>query len=153
MTRRMRLAGMIVMVAIMVGLVLSAGPRAQAQSPGGLPGLWSNTGSTLRLTVNKGEVEGRFVDVGQRAAALGFKAGEISLKGSQRGDLLFGEQTIRYGTEQACYKDGRKVPFMGRMTPDGQFLAFHNYDIVIAPDCKDTGRYQVIETVWQKVTR
>jgi hypothetical protein len=153
MTRRTWLAGTIVMVTIAMGLMLLAAPGIQAQNQPGLQGLWANTGTTLRITVNKGEVEARFVDVGQGAATLGFKAGELGLKASQRGDLLFGEQTIRYGTTQACYKDGRKVPVIGRMTPDGQFLAFHNYDILITPDCKDTGRYQVIETVWQKVNR
>ena len=154
MTRTIRPAGILTMAAAALGGMLFAGPRVDAQqNQTNLQGIWRNSGSTIRIAVNKGELEGRFVEVGQTAAALGFKAGELSLKATQRGDLLFGEQVIRYGTGQQCYKDGRKVPVIGRLRPDGQVLAFHNYDIQITPDCRDNGNYMIFETLWERVAR
>jgi hypothetical protein len=151
--RASRLVGIVLFLLLVAPgnpLPTSAQPRQAAPS---LQGQWRNADSIIQITVNKEEIEGRFTQVGPAAAGLGFKVGEVSLKGSQRGEFLFGEQTIRYGGTQACFKDGRKVPFIGRVTPDGQVLAFHNYNVFVGPDCRDTGAYQVLETLWQRVPR
>ena len=149
-SRLVGIALLLLLVAPGTPLPTSAQPRQAAPS---LQGQWRNDDTTVQITVNKEEIEGKFTQVGAAAASLGFKVGEVSLKGTQRGEFVFGEQTIRYGGTLPCFKDGRKVAFIGRVTPDGQVLALHNYNVFIAPDCRDTGAYQVIETLWQRVAR
>jgi hypothetical protein len=140
-------------LAVVVGLGFGA-PAATAQTapPGGgsVQGMWRNADSTIRVTVNRSEAKGAFVDVGEPARRLGFKAGDPSFTAAVSGNYLHGEQTIRYGVAN-CHPNGRKVPIIGRMTPDGQVLAIHFYNVQVDPGCRDTGRYDVVETLWQRV--
>jgi hypothetical protein len=138
---------------IVVGSPLVRTPAIAQQSQPDLQGLWRNAESTVRITVKRGEVRAEFVDIGATARTLGFKPGEVSLIATQRGGFLFGEQTIRFGANQSCYKDGRKIPVIGRVAPDGQGLALHNYTVIVGPDCRDTGAYTIVETLWQRTGR
>ena len=152
-----RLSGAALVGAGVIAVALAAGSVAEAQQPQqpqpDLQGLWRNADTTLRITVQKDEMRGEFVELGPAAAGLGFKPKEVSLTARRRGPFLFGEQTIRYGSTQQCYKDGRKVPVIGRLTPDGQELALHNYTVFIGPDCRDTGAYTLIQTLWRRAGR
>ena len=139
------------------GLLLIAGlaagaPGASAQAPAApgasIQGLWRNTDTTIRVVVSKNEARGTFVEVGQGAKALGFKPGETSFVGTVDGHYLRGEQTIRYGG--TCFPTGRKIPMMARLTPDGRSLAMHNYVVGIDASCRDTGEYDVAQTLWQR---
>ena len=138
------------------GFALAAalmGPAATAaQRIPTVQGVWRNDDTTVRITVNKSEVKGEFVQVGQLARELGFSAGEMTLVGSLRDNFLHGEQTIRYGTTQSCFRErGRKVPMMGRLREDGQMLAIHFYNVQVDANCRDTGFYDVTETLWERV--
>jgi hypothetical protein len=138
-------------VALLLCLVSAAG--AQAPVPAGAPGssiqgVWKNTDTTIRVVVNKNEARGVFVEIGQGAKAIGFKPGELSFVATVDGNNMHGEQTIRYSGN--CHQNGRKVPFIARMTPDGRSLAMHNYFITIDANCRDTGGYDLIETLWQR---
>ena len=144
-------------IAALVALItIAAGSAAQAQSsappaspPPDLSGLWKNADTTIRITVQKDEVRGEFVEVGAAAKTLGFKAKEVSLMARRRGPFIFGEQVIRYSGN--CYKEGRKIPVIGRLTPDGANLALHHYTVYIGPECRDTGEYTLIQTLWRRV--
>ena len=135
-----------------IGLVAAAG-SASAQAPAApapsLQGLFRSGESTLRVTVNKTEARGVFADVGTGASTLGFKPAEVSFVGTIMGSMIHGEQTIRYGSK--CHANGRKVPMMARLTPNGQALAIHTYMLQIDANCRDTGQYNVEQTVWQRV--
>jgi hypothetical protein len=135
-------------VALVLCFVTAAGAQAPPAASGSMQGVWKNTDTTIRIVVNKNEARAVFVEVGQGAKALGFKPGEISFVASLDGNYLHGEQTVRYGG--SCHPNGRKVPMMGRMTPDGRALAMHFYNVVIDPQCRDTGEYGVTETLWQR---
>ena len=138
-----------------ISVTLAAGSVVQAQQPPppqpDMSGLWRNADTTIRITVQRDEVRGEFVDVGPAAAGLGFKVKEASLIARRRGSFLFGEQVIRYGANQQCYKEGRRVPVIGRLTPDGKDLALHNYSVFIGPECRDTGEYTMVQTLWRRV--
>ena len=137
----------------LITVVLFAVFAVQAQQPPqpDLSGLWKNADTTIRITVQKDDVRGEFVDVGPAAANLGFKPKEVGLTARRRGPFLFGEQVIRYGSTQQCYKEGRKIPVIGRLTPDGASLALHHYTVFIGPECRDTGEYTLIQTLWRRV--
>ena len=124
-------------------------PRA-APAPESLQSVWRSGDTTMRIAINGAEARGVFAEVGQGAKALGFKPGEASFVATTAGSYLSGQQTIRYSTPN-CHPNGRKVPMMGRMTPDGQALAIHFYNVTVDPNCRDTGQYRVIETLWQRV--
>ena len=141
----------IVLLAAVVATAATAS-RAEAQDAT-LQGAWRNGDTSIRITVNKLEAKGMFVEVGQEARALGFKPGETSLAATVVSTFyLHGEQTIRYsGTFSRCYPNGRKVPIMGRMTPDGRGLAVHFYNVTLDPNCRDTGAYDITQTIWERV--
>ena len=122
---------------------------AQAPAAPALQGLWKSSDTTIRITVEKGQAKSQFVEVGQNARTLGFKPGEGSFVATADGNYLFGQQTIRYGG--TCHPNGRKVPVMGRMTPDGKSLALHFYAVRIDAQCRDTGEYSVSQSLWQRV--
>ena len=143
-------AGAVIAIA---AAALAVWAPAGAQQNADMQGLWKNAESTVRITVKNGDVRAQFVEIGAIARDLGFKPGELSLSATQRGPFLIGEQTVRYAGNPACYKEGRKVPAMGRMSPDGRVLALHNYTLVIGPDCRDTGQYTITETLWQRAAR
>lgn len=124
-------------------------PPAPAPAPGSLQGLWRSADTTIRIVMNNREVRGMFAEVGEGARALGFKPGELSFVATVNGNYLYGQRTIRYRGN--CHPNGRKVPMMGRMTPDGRVLAVHYYNVVVDPNCRDTGEYRVAETLWQRV--
>ncbi len=131
-----------------VFVVGSAAVPAGAQAPG-LQGLWKSGDSTIRITVEKNQAKSQFVEIGQGARTLGFKPGEASFVATADGNYLFGQQTIRYGG--TCHPNGRKVPVMGRMTPDGKGLALHYYAVRLDAQCRDTGEYSVSQSLWQRV--
>lgn len=141
--------------AALCGLAILAGMEgvtAQTSSAQGttVQGLWRNdNNTTIRVTVKKSEATGTFVDIAEGARTLGFKPGEVSFVGTMSGNYLHGEQTLRYGG--TCHPNGRKIPFIGRLTPDGKVLAIHFYNIDVDANCRDTGQYSVTETLWQKV--
>lgn len=153
-------------IEMVLTLVLAAGTGAwpaAAQAPGAAPqppraapaavslqSVWRSGDTTIRIVVNGTEARGVFAEVGQGAKALGFKAGEASFVATAAGSYLSGQQTMRYSTPN-CHPNGRKVPMMGRMTPDGQALAIHFYNVIVDPNCRDTGQYRVVETLWQRV--
>ena len=122
-----------------------------AQNTNTLQGAWKNVDTVIRITVNKNEVKAQFADVGQGAKTLGFKPGDVSFSGTSKDQFMVGEQIIRYGSSQTCYKDGRKVPMMGKLSPDGNVIALHFYNVLLDAQCKDTGQYAVTETLWQRV--
>lgn len=142
-------------VALVLGIGLIAAASASAQAPAPAPpapslqGLFRSGETTLRVTVNKTEARAVFADVGQGARNLGFKPAEVSFVGTVMGNMIHGEQTIRYGAK--CHPNGRKVAMMARLTPNGQALAIHNYMLQIDANCRDTGQYNVEQTVWQRV--
>jgi len=146
-TRRGRAA--LVLGIGVVAAVGSASAQAPAPPAPSLQGLFRSGESTLRVTVNKTEARGVFADVGQGARNLGFKPAEVSFVGTIMGNMVHGEQTVRYGPK--CHPNGRKVPMMARLTPNGQTLAIHNYMLQIDANCRDTGQYNVEQTVWQRV--
>lgn len=126
--------------------------QAAVQRAPTVQGLWRNSDTTVRITVNKSEVKGVFEQVGQLARDLGFSAGDAALVGTVHDHFVSGEQTIRYGANQNCFRErGRKVPMMGYLRADGQVLAIHFYNIQIDPNCRDTGFYDVTETLWEQV--
>lgn len=142
----------VISVALAAGSVVQAQQPQQPQAPQpDLSGLWRNADTTIRITVQRDEVRGEFVDVGPGAAGLGFKVKEASLIARRRGPFLFGEQVIRYGANQQCYKEGRRIPVIGRLSPDGKDLALHNYSVFIGPECRDTGEYTMVQTLWRRV--
>jgi hypothetical protein len=143
--------GAVLNVVLATSIVCVAVSAVAQENTPSLVGKWQNAGTTLNVTATKGELEGRFTELGAGASGLGFKMGELSLKAAQRGPFLIGEQTIRYGPP--CYREGRKVPVIGRVTPDGQVLALHYYNIRIGADCRDTGEYDITETLWRKAGR
>jgi hypothetical protein len=112
-------------------------------------GTWKSGDTTIRVAVSKSEARAQFVEVGQGAKNLGFKPGDVSFVGVLMANMIHGEQTVRYGAK--CHANGRKVPMMGRLRPDGQVLAIHFYMIQADPNCRDTGQYQITETLWQRV--
>ncbi len=132
-------------------MVMATTPApAQAPQAPSLAGVWKNGDTTLRVTQNRAEVKGSFVELGQNARALGFKPGEVSFSGTANGNFMNGEQTIRYSVAN-CHPNGRKVPMMGRLAPNGQALAIHYYFIAADANCRDTGQYNVTETLWERV--
>ena len=133
---------------IALGVALGV-TSVSAQAPTAA-GTWKNGDTTIRVTVNKTEVKAQFVEVGQNARTLGFKPGEVSFTATLNGNMMNGEQIIRYSIAN-CHTSGRKVPMMGRMTPNGQVLAVHYYMVETDPNCRDTGQYGVTETLWQRV--
>ena len=148
---RLVLAGGLALTVFLMGPSITSA-EAGAQKTPAVQGLWRNGDTTLRITVNKSQVKGVFEEVGQLARELGFSVREEILTGTLRDSLVHGEQTIRYGSNQSCFRErGRKVPLMGRITPDGQVLAIHYYNIRIDANCQDTGVYEVTETLWQLV--
>ena len=148
--RLVLIGGLALTVFFMGSSITSA--QAGAQKSLTVQGLWRNGDTTMRITVNKSQVKGVFEEVGQLARELGFSAREEILTGTLRDSLIHGEQTIRYGTTQSCFRErGRKVPLMARMTPDGQVLAIHFYNLRVDANCQDTGVYEVTETLWQLV--
>ena len=139
-------------LALLVGsgiAVPTARPQAPTAQAAQVQGVWRNADTTVRIVINGSEAKGTFVEVGQGARALGFKAGETSFVATAEGHYLSGQQTIRYGA--GCYAEGRKGPMMARMTPDGRVLAIHFYNIQVDPNCRDTGDYSITETLWQRV--
>lgn len=141
-----------------VALWLGAGPAwvgldAAAQTPAArapaLEGSWRSGDSTIRITVKGSEARGTFVVVGEQARALGFKPGERSFLATVEGSLLYGRLVIRYGG--SCYLSGRQVPMMGWIAPDGRVLAMNLYTITVDQNCRDTGRYNISETRWERV--
>lgn len=134
------------LVALIV--VGGVGPPAAVAQTGTPQGVWRNADTTIRVVIDKSQARGLFVEVGETARALGFKPGEASFVGTVNANLLHGEQTIRYGGN--CHPNGRKVPMMGRMTPDGRALAIHFYNVNVDANCRDTGEYSVTETLWQR---
>ena len=95
------------------------------------------------------EARGVFTQVGQQAQGLGFKSGELSFVAGLNGQWLSGTQTVRYGGR--CFAAGRKVPMMGGITPNGQGLVIHFYNVPIDAECHDSGQYSIVGTVWQRV--
>ena len=148
-----RLWGAALVAVISVALAASSAVQAQQPQPPqpDMSGLWRNADTTIRITVQREDVRGEFVDVGPAAANLGFKVKEASLIARRRGPFLFGEQVIRYGANQQCFKEGRRIPVMGRLTPDGKDLALHHYTVFIGPECRDTGEYTLVQTLWRRV--
>jgi hypothetical protein len=139
-------------LALGLGMVVAlGGTLAQAQAPQGptAQGTWKSGDTTIRVAINKTEARAQFVEVGQGAKGLGFKPGDVSFVAAVMGNMLHGEQTVRYGPQ--CHANGRKVPMMGRLRPDGQVLAIHFYMISTDPNCRDTGEYRITETLWQRV--
>src|SRR5262245_47854078 len=123
---RISTAALVTLIAMAMGSAVHAQP---SPPPPDLPGLWKNADTTIRITVQKDEVRGEFVEVGAAAAKLGFKPKEVSLTARRRGPFIFGEQVIRYSGN--CYKEGRRIPVIGRLTPDGANLALHHYTVYI----------------------
>jgi len=124
-------------------------PAAPAQ-PSRIQGLWRSGDTTIRITLQGSEARGVFAQVGQQAQGLGFKPGEVSFVAGLTGQWLSGTQTVRYGGR--CFATGRKVPMMGGVTPNGQMLVIHFYNVPIDDDCRDSGQYSVVGTVWQRAT-
>ena len=137
-----------------IGVVAAAGsasaqaPAAPAPAPS-LQGLFRSGESTVRVTVNKTEARAVFTELGQGARNLGFKPADVSFIGTVMGNMIHGEQTFRYGAK--CHPAGRKVPMMARLAPNGQTLAIHNYVLPVDANCRDTGQYDVQQTLWQRV--
>jgi hypothetical protein len=133
------------------GLLVAVGGfgPVPAEGQAAVQGLWRNADTTIRVVLERNQARGMFVEVGQAARQLGFKPGEVSFAATVDGHYLHGEQIIRYGG--ACHPNGRKVPMIARMTPDGRALAIHFYNISVDPNCRDTGEYSVTETLWQRV--
>jgi len=139
--------GHLALACVISMVVMTGGALAQGPSP---QGVWRSGESTIRVTVTRTEARGQFVEVGQGARNLGFKPAEVSFVGAiMPANLIHGEQTVRYGAK--CHANGRKVPMMGRLSPNGQVLAIHFYMIQVDANCRDSGQYSVTETLWQRV--
>jgi hypothetical protein len=123
-------------------------PVATAQAPS-IQGIWQSGDSKVRITVNKTEAKAVFTEVGTAARGLGFKSGETSFAATVLDNYLHGEQIIKYGGR--CHPNGRKVPMIARLAPNGRILAIHNYNVAVDPNCRDTGEYTVAETLWQRL--
>ena len=137
---------------VLTGLLITSNQAAAQKGPA-VQGLWRNSDTTVRITLNKSEIKGVFEQVGQLAQDLGFKAGDVALTGTMFDRFLSGEQTIRYGTKQNCFRErGRKVPLMGYLRADNQVLALHFYNIQVDANCRDTGFYDITETLWEQVS-
>jgi hypothetical protein len=134
-------------VALAAALGLSAHPAA-AQAPN-VQGLWRSGDTTIRITVQGKEARGQFVEIGDTARNLGFKSTDTSFVAAVRDNYLTGSEVIRYGA--TCHPQGRQVPMIGRLTADGQSLALHYYAVEIDKSCRDTGVYNVQESLWQRV--
>ena len=135
---------------VLTGL-LSASNQAAPQKSPAIQGLWRNSDTTMRITLNKSEIKGVFEQVGPLARDLGFNAGDVALTGTIFDRFLIGEQMIRYGAKQTCFRErGRKVPLMGHLRMDSQVLALHFYNIQIDANCRDTGFYDITETLWEQ---
>lgn len=149
MTGRFATRGGRVALVLGVGLLAVAG-GASAQTPAApsLQGLYKSGETTLRVTVSSNQARAVFAEVGQGARGLGFKPADVSFVGTVMGNMIHGEQTIRY---PKCHPQGRKVPMMARLTPNGQSLAIHNYMLQVDANCRDTGQYSVEQTLWQRV--
>jgi hypothetical protein len=39
---------------------------------------------------------------------------------------------------------------MAKMAADGRVLAMHNYNIIVDQGCRDTGQYEVAQTLWER---
>lgn len=130
-------------------LTVSAGIGMAAAQPASVQGVWRNADTTIRIAVERNQARALFVEVGPGARALGFKPGEASFVAILNANYLNGEQTIRYGGN--CHPAGRKVPMMGRVTPEGRMLAIHFYNIVVDRNCRDTDEYTVTETLWERI--
>jgi len=111
-------------------------------------GVWRSGDTTLRINVTGSEAKGLFTAVSREARALGFKPGDTSFAATVMGNYLHGQQTIRYGG--SCHPQGRKVSLMGRLSPNGQVLAMHFYNVAVDPNCQETGQVSVTETLWQR---
>lgn len=136
---------------VLTGLLIASNQAAAQKGPA-IQGLWRSSDTTVRITLNKSEVKGVFEQVGPLAQDLGFKAGDIALTGTVSERFVTGEQTIRYGAKQNCFRErGRKVPLMGYLRADNQVLALHFYNVLIDANCRDTGVYDITETLWEQV--
>jgi hypothetical protein len=145
---------MLVAVGLAVGLAFSCSkaPNERGQQiPVGtsVQGTWRNAGTTMQITQEGAKAIGTFQEVSQGAFQLGFKPGERSFEATIVENYLYGVQTIRYGG--TCHTNGRNVPMIGRLTSDGQALAIHFYNITVDNTCRDTGQYEVTESLWQRV--
>jgi hypothetical protein len=146
--------GFVVALWVLAGSALG-GSLAGAQAPAPaapaaptLDGLWRSGDSTIRISVEGSEARAVFDAVGERARALGFKGGERSFEATIDHGFLYGRRMIRYGG--TCYLSGRRVPMLGRLSPDGRTLAIHFYSATVDQNCRDTGQYAVTETLWQR---
>jgi hypothetical protein len=151
-----RLAGRSGLVLVVASVMSTGGALAQAP-PVPAPaqnvspqGVFRSGDTTIRVTITRTEARGVFAEVGQSARNLGFKPADVSFVASVAGSLMHGEHTIRYGRPN-CHPNGRKVPMMGRLTPNGQVLAVHFYMLQTDQNCRDTGQYEVSQTLWQRV--
>ena len=88
---------------VLIGLLIASNQAAAQKGPA-IPGLWRNSDTTVRITLNKSEIKGVFEQVGQLAQDLGFKAGDVALVGTISDRFLSGEQTVRYGSKQNCFR-------------------------------------------------
>ena len=150
--RRDRLVWIGGLALVLTGLLIASN-QAAPQKGSAIQGLWRNSDTTVRITVTKSEIKGVFEQVSQLAQDLGFKAGDVALTGTISDRFLSGEQTIRYGTKQNCFRErGRKVPLMGYLRADNQVLALHFYNIYVDANCRDTGSYDITETLWEQVS-
>jgi hypothetical protein len=146
----------IALLTLVLGSGLSAPPATAQAPPAPAPagpaapfqGVWRSGDSAVRITLRGTEARGAFTEVGQAARTLGFKPGEVSFVATVSGNYLHGEQTIRYAGN--CHPNGRKVPMMARMTPDGRVLAIHYYVLTLDASCRDTGEFRIGESLWQR---
>jgi len=148
--RRDRLVWIGGLALVLTGLLIASN-QAAAQKGAAVQGLWRNNDTTVRITLNKSDIKGVFEQVGPLAHDLGFKVGDVALTGTIFDRFLHGEQTIRYGANQSCFRErGRKVPLMGYLRADNKVLALHFYNIHIDANCRDTGFYDITETLWEQ---
>ena len=136
--------------AVMVVALLAAyDPAALAAArPSLMQGVWRSGDTALRVNVTGSEAKGVFAAVSEASRAIGFKPGDVSFVATVMGNYLYGQQTIRYGGN--CHANGRKVPLIGRLAPNGQVLAIHFYGVEVDANCQDTGQVSVTETLWQR---
>ena len=137
---------------LVVGWALgSAQAVAQTSAPREVTveGSWRSGDTTIRISVKGSEARAVFAIVGERARSLGFKPGERSFEATIDRTFLYGRRLVRYGG--SCYLTGRQVPMMGRLSPDGRVLAIHFYSVTLDQNCRDTGQYNVTETLWERV--
>jgi len=132
-----------------LALVPPSGPAVIAGArPSPMQGVWHSGDTTLRINVTGSEAKGLFAAVSQEARRLGFKPSDTSFVATVMGNYLYGQQTIRY--DGSCHPHGRKVSLIGRLSPNGQVLAMHFYNVVVDPNCQETGQVSVTETLWQR---